>query len=160
MASNAATYVLSGNGTGADFLNTLQVGDKVEVHHDLGDSIANAAPSVGSAGPLLVNNGRVQVESVSEQIASDIAYGRAPRTGVGIRADGTVLLVVADGRSRYSVGMSLTELARYFVQQKAVTAMNFDGGGSSEMLVKGRIMNNPSDGRERPVRVALGVFRK
>lgn len=160
MALNSATYVLSGNGAGANFLNTLQVGDKVELRHDLGNAVANEARSVGSAGPLLVNNGRVQVEAAKEEIASDIAWGRSPRTGVGIRADGTVLLVVADGRSRYSVGMSLTELAQYFVRLKAVTAMNFDGGGSSEMVVNDRIMNNPSDGQERPVRVALGVFRK
>lgn len=160
MPLDAGSFVLSGNGKGAAFLNNLVVGDTVEVRHDLGNSIANAAPSVGTAGPLLVNNGRVQMTTSQEQIPGDIAWGRAPRTGVGVRSDGTVLLVVADGRSRYSVGMTLNEFAQYFLKLKANMAMNFDGGGSSEMLVRGRIMNNPSDGRERPVRVALGVFKK
>jgi len=79
---------------------------------------------------------------------------------VGVRADGTILIVVADGRSDTSVGMSLNELASYFVRLKADRAMNFDGGGSSEMVVNGSIMNEPSDGSERPIRVALGVFQK
>lgn len=115
---------------------------------------------MGSAGPQLVRDGRVQVTSEEEEIADDIALGRAPRTGVGIKKDGTVLVVVADGRSDDSVGMTLTEFGRYFVQLGADRAMNFDGGGSSEMVVNGKIMNDPSDGTERPVRVALGVFRK
>jgi exopolysaccharide biosynthesis protein len=160
MALDSSSYVLSGNGQAAGFLKTLRVGDTVKVDHYLGNSDAEAADSVGSVGPLLVNNGRVQVESTAEGIASDIAYGRAPRTGIGIKSDGTVLVVVADGRSNDSVGMSLTELAKYFVNLGAETAMNFDGGGSSEMVVNGDIMNTPSDGDERPIRVALGIFRK
>ena len=71
-----------------------------------------------------------------------------------------MLIVVADGRSDDSAGFTLDEFARYFVSLGADRAMNFDGGGSSEMVVNGRIMNDPSDGSERPVRVALGVFRK
>jgi len=160
MALDSNSYVLSGNGQAAGYLRALKIGDYVRVDHSLGNSVAEAADSVGSAGPLLVNNGQVQVNSEAEGIAPDIAYGRAPRTGVGIKADGTVLIVVADGRSSNSVGMSLTELARYFVKLGAQKAMNFDGGGSSEMVVGSDIMNAPSDGDERPIRVALGIFRK
>ena len=126
----------------------------------LGNPEADQAASVGSAGPQLVRDGQVQVTSSAEEIAPDIAQGRAPRTGVGIKKDGTVLILVADGRSRSSAGMTLAEMARYFVQLGADRAMNFDGGGSSEMVVNGKIMNDPSDGSERPIRVALGVFRK
>ena len=160
MALDSNSYVLSGNGQAAGFLKNLKLGDEVKVDHYLNNSIAEQADSVGSAGPLLVNNGRVQVESEAEGIASDIAYGRAPRTGVGIKKDGTVLIVVADGRSSDSVGMTLNELARYFVGLGAYTAMNFDGGGSSEMVIGSDIMNVPSDGDERPIRAALGIFRK
>jgi len=42
----------------------------------------------------------------------------------------------------------------------AVSAVNFDGGGSSEMVLDGKIMNRPSDGGERPVSIGLGIFRK
>ena len=66
--------------------------------------------------------------------------------------------MVADGRSSRSAGMTLPELARYLIQLGADRAMNFDGGGSSEMVVNGAVKNRPSDGAERPVRVALGLF--
>lgn len=160
MALAPGTTVLSGNGSAAAFLNGLRTGDKVTVTQTLGNQAADSAASVGSAGPQLVRDGRVQVTSEEEEIADDISQGRAPRTGVGIKKDGTMLIVVADGRSDSSVGMTLTEFGRYFVQLGADRAMNFDGGGSSEMVVNGKIMNDPSDGSERPVRVALGVFRK
>ena len=160
MPLTAGSTVLSGNGAAAAFLNGLRKGDKVSLTQTLGNPEADQAASVGSAGPQLVRDGQVQVTSSAEEIAPDIAQGRAPRTGVGIKKDGTVLILVADGRSRSSAGMTLAEMARYFVQLGADRAMNFDGGGSSEMVVNGKIMNDPSDGSERPIRVALGVFRK
>ncbi len=156
----SGSIVLSGNGTGEAFLNKLQQGDRINISQTLGNPLADGAKSIAGAGPLLVYGGRATVHSVKEAIASDIAYGRGPRTGVGVRADGTVLLVVADGRSASSAGMTLNELANYFVKLQADRAMNFDGGGSSEMVVKGAIVNEPSDGSERPIRVALGVFKK
>ncbi|MGM9518985.1 MAG: phosphodiester glycosidase family protein [Acidaminococcus sp.] len=160
MPLTAGSTVLSGNGSAAAFLNGLRRGDRVTITQTLGNSVADSAASVGSAGPQLVRDGQVAVTSDEEEIASDIADGRAPRTGVGIKKDGTVLIVVADGRSDDSAGFTLDEFARYFVSLGADRAMNFDGGGSSEMVVNGKIMNDPSDGSERPVRVALGVFRK
>ena len=150
--------VLSGHGTAADFLRPLAVGDKVEIKTSLGSPLADKAPSVGTAGPLLVYDGLVNVTAGLEEIPSDIADGRAPRTAVGIKKDGTILVVVADGRSSRSAGMTLSELARYLIQLGADRAMNFDGGGSSEMVVNGAVKNRPSDGTERPVRVALGLF--
>ena len=83
-----------------------------------------------------------------------------PRTGIGVKADGTIILMVVDGRSQYSAGMSLKEFTQYLKRFGAVSAVNFDGGGSSEMVLDGKIMNRPSDGGERPVSIGLGVFRK
>mgnify|MGYP000326318339 FL=1 len=160
MALYQGTTVLSGNGSAASFLNSVRKGDNLTLSQTLGSAAADAAPSVASAGPLLVYNGQVKVTGSEEKIAPDIAQGRAPRTGVGIKKDGTVLLVVADGRSKASAGFSLNEFAKYFVKLGADRAMNFDGGGSSEMVIRGRVMNKPSDGQERAVRVALGLFRK
>ncbi len=160
MALYQGTTVLSGNGSAASFLNSVRKGDNLTLSQTLGSAAADAAPSVASAGPLLVYNGQVKVTGSEEKIAPDIAQGRAPRTGVGIKKDGTVLLVVADGRSKSSAGFSLNEFAKYFVKLGADRAMNFDGGGSSEMVIRGRVMNKPSDGQERAVRVALGLFRK
>ena len=57
-------------------------------------------------GLFLVYDGLVNVTASLEEIPSDIADGRAPRTAVGIKKDGTILVVVADGRSSRSAGMT------------------------------------------------------
>ena len=154
------SLVLSGHGANADALARIRRGDRVAIAQTLGSRLADEARLVVGGGPMLVERGVVNVRSREESIAPDIAYGRAPRTGIGIKADGTVLLMVVDGRSRYSAGMSLNEFARYLKRFGAVSAVNLDGGGSSEMVLDGRIMNRPSDGSERPVSIGLGIFRK
>lgn len=122
--------------------------------------MADEARLVVGGGPMLLEKGKINVRSREEAMAPDIAYGRAPRTGIGVKADGTIILMVVDGRSQYSAGMSLKEFAQYLKRFGAVSAVNFDGGGSSEMVLDGIIMNRPSDGGERPVSIGLGVFRK
>ena len=160
MRLDRESLVLSGHGANADALAHIRRGDRVAIAQTLGSRLADEARLVVGGGPLLVEKGVVNVRSREESMASDIAYGRAPRTGVGVKADGTVLLMVVDGRSQYSAGMSLKEFATYLKRFGAVSAVNLDGGGSSEMVLDGRIMNRPSDGSERPVSIGLGVFRK
>ena len=130
------------------------------MNQTLGSRMADEARLVVGAGPLLLENGQINVRIREESIASDIAFGRAPRTGAGVTADGAVLLMVVDGRSQYSAGMTLKEFGQYMKRFGAVSAVNFDGGGSSEMVLDGKIMNRPSDGSERPVSIGLGIFRK
>jgi exopolysaccharide biosynthesis protein len=85
------------------------------------------------------------------------ATTRHPRSAVGWRGDGTLLLVVVDGRQGdYSVGMSLSELTELFRSLGAVEALNLDGGGSTTLVVGGAVANRPSDPQgERPVANAL-----
>jgi len=154
------TVVISGHGANALALAGIRVGDRLKLVEALGNSDAAQAETVVGAGPLLLEKGTVKVCVAEEQIANDIARGRAPRTAVGIKADGTVLLVVVDGRSADSYGMSLEELARFLQRLGAVDGVNLDGGGSSEMIVNGRIVNRPSDGRERFISMGLGLFPK
>ncbi|MGE4588279.1 MAG: phosphodiester glycosidase family protein [Acidaminococcaceae bacterium] len=153
------SLVLSGHGRSAEFLKNLKVGSRVEIKQTLEKKEADKAKYVIGAGPLLVSNGKADVTAVKEQFPADIAVGRAPRTAVGLKADGSILLVVAEGRSKVSAGLTLNELADYMVKLGAKEAMNFDGGGSSEMVLNKKVMNTPSDGSERPVRAGLGVFR-
>jgi exopolysaccharide biosynthesis protein len=89
----------------------------------------------------------------------------APRTNVGITADGIVLLVVVDGRqSGYSIGMTLSEMGDLMLSLGAVSAFNLDGGGSSVMATRRSgadrisVSNRPSDGRERSLTQALAAF--
>jgi len=75
--------------------------------------------------------------------------GRAPRTAVGIGEDGTLVFVVADGRQESSVGASASELAQILIDMGIRDAALLDGGASSEMIIEGEIVNQPSAGRER-----------
>jgi hypothetical protein len=159
MSLDNSSIVLSGHGVNADALARIRKGDRVTVNQTMGSRKADEARLVVGAGPLLLENGQVNVRIREEAIAPDIAYGRAPRTGAGVTADGTVLLMVVDGRSRQSAGMTLKEFAQYLKRFGAVSAVNFDGGGSSEMVLDGKVMNCPSDGSERPVGIGLGIFR-
>ncbi len=102
---------------------------------------------------LLVQNGSNLAEGETSAFYND----KHPRTAVGITADNDVLLVVADGRSSDSAGLSLSDLADYMISLGAVTALNLDGGGSSTMVVKDKttdvmtVKNVPSDDSgERP----------
>jgi exopolysaccharide biosynthesis protein len=63
-----------------------------------------------------------------------------------VRDDGTLLFVTVDGRqSQTSVGMTLSEFTDLFIELSAVSAMNLDGGGSTAMAVRNRLVNSPSD---------------
>ena len=152
-------YVISVHGSAMEAFKDAKVGDTAEFYEDYGVRL-NDAPDILGAGPKLLTNGMVDVTADSEQFPSDIRVGRAPRTAIGITKEGHALLAVIDGRSEASVGVTLTELARYMKQFGAVEAMNLDGGGSSEMVLGGNILNNPSDGGERPVGSAIIVTKK
>ncbi|MBO5089432.1 MAG: phosphodiester glycosidase family protein [Clostridia bacterium] len=86
-----------------------------------------------------------------------------PRAAVGIKKDGTVFMVVVDGRSDKSDGLTLTQLANYMKENGCVTAINLDGGGSAQMGIcdpetqEFKIVNSPSDGQERPIANAILV---
>ncbi len=161
MKIEPGTVVVSAHGLANKYLlRGIAVGDEVELVQELNVPIANAAPIVAGGGPLILENGKVHVRTSEEYIPRDIAVGSAPRTAIGLKKDGTVLVLVVDGRSNTSRGLTLMELATYFLRLGARDAVNFDGGGSSVMVINGEVVNKPSDGRERPVSMALGLFPK
>ena len=105
--------------------------------------------------PDLLKDGRYSIG----ECTSSYFCGRNPRTGVGVRRDGKLLLVTVDGRRPgYSVGMTLWEFADLFTYLGATDALNLDGGGSTTMVVRGRIVNRPSSGYERAVGSSLLVL--
>lgn len=97
-----------------------------------------------SFGPTLVENGVITVDSSSE-------VGQAkesnPRTAIGQISAGHYLVIVSDGRTDESEGLSLLELAQEFQERGCSVAYNLDGGGSSTMVFNGEVVNNPTDGR-------------
>ena len=152
-------YVVSVHGKSRDAFVRVRVGDKVTLEEDLGNSFIDA-PFVIGAGPTLVKDGKPHVTAKEEKFPPDIAQGRAPRTGVAVMPNQHVLLVVVDGRQQSSIGATLEEFAELFVKYGATEAVNFDGGGSSAMVIGGNLVNSPSDGTERRVGSALVVVQR
>jgi len=106
-------------------------------------------------GPTLVRDGAPVYRSNEAFTTSQLAP-RGPRTAVGQRADGGIVLLTTDGRQPgFSVGMTNFELAQALVRYGAVRGMALDGGGSSTLAFDGSVLNSPSDGRERAVSNAL-----
>lgn len=114
------------------------------------------ADAIGG-GPALVRKGQLALPT-TEQFSSSQLLDRQPRTAVGQRADGSILLVTVDGRSRSSTGVTMRELGELMLRLGAVTAMSLDGGGGSTLAVDGSVLNRPSDGSERAVSNALMLF--
>jgi exopolysaccharide biosynthesis protein len=108
-----------------------------------------------SFGPGLVTDGKV-VDGIDDveidtNFGNHSVQGNQPRTGIGLIDSNHLLFVVVDGRSDgYSRGVSMTELAQIFLDRGAKVAYNLDGGGSSAMIFKGALVNNPlGKGEER-----------
>jgi len=113
---------------------------------------------IGGIG-LLLRDGRSLPLAPEEQMRPGFAEERHPRTAVGFRRDGFWVFVVVDGRQpQLSVGMSLAELAALMLGLGCTDAINLDGGGSSTLYHGKKIMNSPSDGRERTVSDAILVL--
>ena len=161
----AKGFIVSAHGDSVKNFANAKVGDKLEFTEDFtnveysGDF--NEAIHIIGAGPTLVKHGEVFVTADVEQFPSDIRVGRAPRSAIGITKYGDYIFAVVDGRQSHSKGCTLEEWAWILKNHfGAVEAINLDGGGSTELVVRGKLVNIPSDGNERPVGDALTIVRK
>ena len=109
------------------------------------------------AGPQLLASGKFVAESEAANYSESLMKLRHPRTSIGWREDGRLILVTVDGRQpRKSVGMTIEELAKLMLELGCQEAINLDGGGSTTMVIKNKIVNSSSDQTgERPVSDAL-----
>ena len=116
------------------------------------DLLQDGALQVFSFGPVLLNNGEI---SVGENDEVGMAMASNPRTAIGYLGNNHYVFVVSDGRTSESAGLSLYELASFMKELGVKDAYNLDGGGSSTMVFKGEIINNPTtsgrSGEERAV---------
>ena len=127
-------FVLSISKKLQNIINEVQVGDDVKVKNSLGYSF-NDYSDVTEAGRCLVRKSKIHVTTKEENFQPDIAKGRAPRTAFGLNKS-YAYFVVVDERRDDSTGMTLEELAGFMKNDLNVEeAVNFDGGGSSEIVV-------------------------
>ncbi len=126
-----------------------------------GKLVAGGVLETLSFGPWLINDGvpltEQQMRAGNAAFSVDAYSSRHPRTAVCMVAPYHYLVVVVDGRSSASRGMTLVELADMMKRRGCVEAYNLDGGGSSTMVYRGRVVNVPSDGNQRPTSDALTV---
>lgn len=95
-----------------------------------------------SGGPYLVKENQIYVDIAAQKLKA--ISGKNPRTAIGYTKDNDLILVTIDGRETASVGMNIYDLSRLMKKIGCYNAMNLDGGGSSIMYIKGKIVNNPS----------------
>ncbi|MCM0649832.1 phosphodiester glycosidase family protein [Clostridium swellfunianum] len=89
-------------------------------------------------GPFLIVNGEPTIKG------GNGGGGLQPRTAIGQRKDGTVLMLVIDGRRIDSIGATLKEVQDLMLEHGAFNAANLDGGSSSTMFYGGQLVNKPS----------------
>ena len=92
-------------------------------------------------GPALVENGEIVVNTKSE-VGQSMASN--PRTSIGIIDENHYIIIVSDGRTSESQGLSLYEMAEVMKSYGVKTAYNLDGGGSSTMYFNGQVINKPT----------------
>jgi exopolysaccharide biosynthesis protein len=89
-------------------------------------------------GPFLIVNGEPTIKT------GNGGWGIQPRTIIGQKKDGTVLMLVIDGRRVDSVGATLKEAQDIMLKYEAYNAANLDGGSSTTMAYEGKLINKPS----------------
>jgi hypothetical protein len=159
-----AVLAAYGAGLRADEIRAMADGDTVRVLLATLPRIPDGAtPTMIIGGwPRILRDGVIVAgeSATDEGTLSRNAEQRHPRTAIGFSRDSSALLLLTvDGRSENSGGMTLVELAGVMRELGAWQAMNFDGGGSTTMVIDGRVVNRPSDKEgEREVGNALLVI--
>jgi len=153
--------VLSGHGTSKTFIDdNIQVGDTLIIYHHVINGLDKIITLVGGYPKIVSNGMNCALDCFAEEGGSNsFATARHPRTAAGFSENGDYLFfVTVDGRQTISKGMSLPELADFMVGIGVYRGVNLDGGGSTTMVVRGKVANSPSDaGGERSVANSLMV---
>lgn len=126
---------------GFDSQGVLHVG-----YYTYEDCVQNDIVNAVSFGPVLISNGTPTPEEY-------LVSGINPRTAIGQRADGAVLMLVIDGRQVHSAGATYQDCVDIMLDYGAVNACNMDGGSSTAMYYQGKYVNSisSSNGQCRPL---------
>ena len=117
------------------FMGNITIDEALEM------GVRDAVFTVHETGPFLIMDGQSLVNEVPD--SATYGGGKNPRTAIGQREDGAVLLVVIDGRQANSLGATFKDLVAVMQEYGAVNACAMDGGTSSQMYYEGEVINNP-----------------
>lgn len=150
----AGNYILTADDLGGleHVFQMFQEGDRVTLRVESDTEDLDQVQWACGVGDVMVQDGELTNSAQWEYTTK----GRDPRTALGVRKDGTVVMYVADGRKTgYSAGLTQVDLAEEMLERGCEWAVNLDGGGSSAMsvwihgLTGPAIVNIPSDGKPR-----------
>ena len=150
--------VLQARGSGAfRLVGDAALGTSLTIRYTLNPTWDGIVNAIGG-GPVIVKDGK-PIFRANESFTTAQLAPHDPRTAIGQRADGKIVMVAVDGRQPgYSAGVTSFELALAMMQLGAVSASGLDAGGSTTMAFDGQLLNRPSDkGGERSVAEALVV---
>jgi exopolysaccharide biosynthesis protein len=140
-------------------LRNIRKGDNVRLQTVITDSAGQVVPARSAIGgaPMIVEGGMISISSGQDLVQADIAKSERSRTAVGLTPSGMLLIaVVKEVESQGYGGVTLEALAQLMIDEGAQVAMNLDGGGSSAMVVAGKLLNL-TEANERPVSNVLVV---
>lgn len=151
-------FVVSARGTARAYLAGLAVGDSVRWNASF-DGLPPGITEIVSGYPMLLLNGKA-VHHDEAGLRPTFSDRKHPRSVIGWGKDRFVHILAVDGRRPgYSEGLTLAELGEYLLAHGFTDALNFDGGGSTTLVVNGAIVNRPTDTTgERAVSNALLVL--
>ena len=141
IVSDYADANMSGGFIGFDKENKLVLG-KFSKEEAIKKGIRDAV----EFGPFLIINGK------SAFVKGNGGWGIAPRTAIGQRKDGIALFLVINGRLATSIGADMSDLTEVMENYGAINAANLDGGSSTELVIKNKIVNTPVAGGKNGLR--------
>ncbi len=113
-------------------------------------------PNILGAGPLLVQNSQIVLNARAEGFSDAFIREAAPRSAIGKRPEGTLMLVAIHNRVG-GAGPTLSDVAQVMQQLGAVDALNFDGGSSTSLYLGGQLLNRSPRTAAR-VHNGMGIF--
>ena len=125
--------------------------DQVSADQLVQDGVVNLL----AFGPSLVENGEISVDTNTEV---GQAMSSNPRTAIGIIDENHYIIIVSDGRTSESKGLSLYQMAEVMKSYGVKTAYNLDGGGSSTLYFNGQVINKPTRGVRKISEWAVSDF--
>ena len=141
-------------------VDSLQVGMQVSITTNVSDRRFERVMYATGGEDYLVRQGEAMT-------SFKMAAGAAPRTAIGMKWDGTIILYSIDGRQAgHSYGVQMATLAKRMKELGCVEALNLDGGGSTSTAVlypgdfKTSIVNSPSDGNLRKCATYIFIINK
>ncbi|MBE6018110.1 MAG: phosphodiester glycosidase family protein [Lachnospiraceae bacterium] len=120
--------------------NKLVLGN-FTINEALEMGIRDAIYCVHNTGPFLVMDGKTLIEDVPG--GKTYGSGKNPRTAIGQKEDGSVILFVCDGRKPGETGATFEDLALFMKDLGAINAAAMDGGTSSQLIYEDEVKNHP-----------------